>query len=107
MFSRNKKWFCLERSVNCVFLEKNVQIFSEAQEKFKDNSKTFFDNGFTPNEKVSEFFSSNPQSVQNFFGDYMEKSREYFSNIEKQIQANSDMFFRNMGESKQHKKDGD
>ena len=89
------------------FLEKNVQIFSEAQEKFKDNSKTFFDNGFTPNEKVSEFFSSNPQSVQNFFGDYMEKSREYFSNIEKQIQANSDMFFRNMGETKQHKKDGD
>ena len=53
------------------------------------------------------FFSSNPQSVQNFFGDYMEKSREYFSNIEKQMQANSDMFFRNMGETKQHKKDGD
>ena len=89
------------------FLEKNVQIFSEAQEKFKDNSKTFFDNSFNPNEKVSEFFSSNPQSVQNFFGDYMDKSREYFSNIEKQIQANSDMFFGKTGETKQHKKDGD
>ena len=32
---------------------------------------------------------------------------KYFSNIEKQMQANSDMFFRNMGETKQHKKDGD
>ena len=88
------------------FLEKNVQIFAEAQEKFKDNSKTFLDNGFTPNEKVSEFFSSNPQSIQSFFGDYMEKSREYFSNIEKQMQANSDMFFRNMGETTTQK-DGD
>ena len=37
----------------------------------------------------------------------MEKSREYFSNIEKQMQANSDIFFKNMGESKQQKKDGD
>jgi len=89
------------------FLEKNVQIFAEAQEKFKDNSKTFLDNGFTPNEKISEFFSSNPQSMQNFFGDYMEKSREYFSNIEKQMQANSEIFFRGMGEIKQQKKDGD
>ena len=65
------------------FLEKNVQIFAEAQEKFKDNSKTFLDNGFTPNEKVSEFFPLTHSLSKTFFGDYMEKSREYFSNIEK------------------------
>ena len=89
------------------FLEKNVQIFAEAQEKFQDSSKSFLDNGFAPNEKMSDFFTSNPQYVQNFFGDYMEKSREYFTNVEKQMQANSDLFFRHMNNAKRPKKNND
>ena len=89
------------------FLEKNVQIFAEAQEKFQNNSKNFLDNGFTPNEKMAEFFSSNPQQFHNFFGDYMEQSRDFFTKVEKQMQTNSDMFFNHMKNTKTPKKNND
>ena len=89
------------------FLEKNVQIFAEAQEKFQDSSKNFIDNGFAPNDKMSDFFTSNPQYFQSFFGDYMEKSREYFTNVEKQMRTNSDIFFKGMSDTKQQKKNRD
>ena len=38
------------------FLEKNVQIFSEAQEKFKDNSKTFLIMGLLQMKRFQNFF---------------------------------------------------
>jgi len=82
------------------FLEKNVQIFSEAQEKFQNNSEKIFKNGFSSKDNKPEYFSNSTKNFQTFFGDYMENSKKIFENVEKQMQANSDTFFGHLKSSK-------
>ena len=102
-----------------IIIEKHklFKKINKSSEEFEDkfwkskSAETFF-NGMPANleDPMAKVFRGTMQSVMKV------RSRSNLSerlnstlqsNIEKQMQANSDIFFRNMGESKQQKKDGD
>ena len=71
------------------YLEKNLQLFTETQNKFKEYSKKTTDsNPFVSSEAWPSMLSSQAPNMQKFMSNYIEQTKNAFSLFEKQIEKN-------------------
>lgn len=73
------------------YLEKNLQVFTETQNKLKEYSKKNADtNPFVSSEAWSNILSSQAPNMQKFMSNYIEQTKSAFSIFEKQFEKNFD-----------------
>ena len=73
------------------YLEKNLQVFTETQNKLKEYSKKTADaNPFVSSEAWSSMLSNQAPNMQKFMSNYLEQTKNAFSLFEKQIEKNFD-----------------
>ena len=71
------------------YLEKNLQLFTETQNKLKEYSKKTTDsNPFVSSEAWPSMLSSQAPNMQKFMSNYIEQTKNAFSLFEKQIEKN-------------------
>ena len=71
------------------YLEKNLQLFTETQNKLKEYSKNNTDsNPFVSSEAWSNILSSQAPNMQKFMSNYVEQTKNAFSLFEKQMEKN-------------------
>lgn len=73
------------------YLEKNVQIFIDLQQKMADQSRTL-----TP-EVWQQFMTLQSPMMQGMMGTYMEQSRQAFTQMQEQMQKNSEQMLAALG----------
>jgi len=73
------------------YLEKNVQIFMDLQQKMSEQSKSF-----TP-EMWQQFMNMQSPMMQGMMGTYLEQSRNAFSQMQEQMQKNSEQMLAAFG----------
>lgn len=73
------------------YLEKNVQIFIDLQQKMADQSRTL-----TP-EVWHQFMALQSPMMQGMMGTYMEQSRQAFTQMQEQMQKNSEQMLAALG----------
>ena len=77
------------------YLEKNIQIFTETQNKFNEYSKSNNNNlnPFVSPEAWTKIMSNQPPNLQNFMTNYLDQTKDAFSRMEKQMQMNTRSMF--------------
>ena len=73
------------------YLEKNVQIFMDLQQKMSEQTK-----GLTP-EVWQQFMNVQSPMMQGMMGNYLEQSRNAFTQMQEQMQKNSEQMLAAMG----------
>ncbi|OUT98220.1 MAG: polyhydroxyalkanoate synthesis repressor PhaR [Betaproteobacteria bacterium TMED41] len=69
------------------YLEKNLQIFTETQNKFKEYSKKTTDtNPFVSPDAWSKVLSNQAPNMQKFMSNYLEQTKNAFTLFEKQME---------------------
>ncbi len=76
------------------YLEKNIQAFTDIQEKMADQSKGMYGgaNQFSP-ENWSQFMSVQTPMVQNMMNSYVEQSKTLFAQMQDKMQEQSKNLF--------------
>jgi polyhydroxyalkanoate synthesis repressor PhaR len=100
------------QSMMGTYLEKNLQIFTETQNNFKEYSKKTTDaNPFVSPDAWSKIMSSKNPNIQNFMSNYLEQTKNAFNLFEEQMEKNTGNVFKqdsnantNSGDKKDKKK---
>ena len=69
------------------YLEKNVQIFTEAQDQFQTKSSEVMQKNFASKDAWANLMASQPQNFQTLMTNYLEQSKTVFSEVEKQMKS--------------------
>ena len=77
-----------------AYLEKSMQAFVEIQSKMQDASKGFYDSKGMPNPEMwTQFMSMQTPMVQSMMSNYIEQSKNMFSQMQEQMQQNTRSIF--------------
>ncbi len=88
------------------YLEKNIQLFTETHNKLNEFAgKNSESNPFTSPEAWSKVFSSQTPNMQNFMTNYLDQTKEIFSQMEKQIDKNTKTIFGHQDAEKKENKE--
>ena len=74
------------------YLEKNLQIFTDIQQRFADQAKGAFDATSLSPDLWSKFLSSQAPGVQGLMGNYLEQSRQLFIQMQEQMNKQAALF---------------
>jgi polyhydroxyalkanoate synthesis repressor PhaR len=78
------------------YLEKNLQAFVDMQQRFAEQTKGLYDaQNFSP-EAWAQFFNAQSPMAQNLMGNYMEQSKNLFSQMQEQMAKQAEAFFPGM-----------
>lgn len=75
-----------------AYLEKNLQVFKEIQDRMSDQSKSFYGTQFGP-EAWSQFVNMQAPMMQNMMNNYVEQSKNMFVQMQDQMQDQTRAMF--------------
>jgi polyhydroxyalkanoate synthesis repressor PhaR len=78
------------------YLEKNLQIFTEMQQRIADQSKGFLDPTAMNSELWTQFLNGQTPMMQGLMGNYLEQSRKVFSQVQEQMAKQAGALFPGM-----------
>jgi polyhydroxyalkanoate synthesis repressor PhaR len=78
------------------YLEKNLQIFTEMQQRLADQSKGFLDPTAMNSELWTQFLNGQTPMMQGLMGNYLEQSRKVFSQVQEQMAKQAGALFPGM-----------
>ena len=74
------------------YLEKNIQAFTEMQQRFSEQSGVVGSKGFSP-EMWTQFMSVQAPMMQGLMTNYLEQSKALFVQMQEQMQKNAESLF--------------
>jgi polyhydroxyalkanoate synthesis repressor PhaR len=74
------------------YLEKNIQAFTELQQRFSEQSGVVGSKGFSP-EMWTQFMSVQAPMMQGLMTNYLEQSKALFVQMQEQMQKNAESLF--------------
>lgn len=75
-----------------AYLEKNLQVFKEIQDRMSDQSQSFYGTQFGP-EAWSQFVNMQAPMMQNMMNNYVEQSKNMFVQMQDQMQDQTRAMF--------------
>jgi len=78
------------------YLEKNLQTFTDIQNRLADQSKGLYDPGNQSPEMWAQFLSGQAPVVQNLMGNYLDQSRKMFLQMQEQMTKQAGTLFPGM-----------
>ena len=78
------------------YLEKNLQTFTDIQKRLADQSKGLLDPNVMNPELWTQFLNGQAPGVQNLMGNYLEQSRNMFTQMQEQMAKQAETLFPSM-----------
>jgi polyhydroxyalkanoate synthesis repressor PhaR len=78
------------------YLEKNLQTFTDIQNRLADQSKGLYDPANQSPEMWAQFLSGQAPVVQNLMGNYLDQSRKMFTQMQEQMAKQAGSLFPGM-----------